>query len=208
MFTVTSGLPYVGHQNTSVDTHVQEATWTVLKAYTSQLDMLCGRPSFIYSEALVVRVPYYTRVGGAALPTAGLIALQSQLSSALDLRVSLQWLRVSQPYLDASILASYLSAELQGQTFNRAVAMLQSVVSVLDRSSCQYIDLASSLVGLKVNLGGRLEAEPSKPRDTRQSATLGSLSPSLSTVNTSASYTASNGKGAYTVKVWLSNSSV
>jgi hypothetical protein len=203
--TITTGLPYAGHIN-SINPSTLSMTYTVLKAFTSQLDMLCGRPTLTHGETLTIRVPYYTRVEGAALTTSALMALQSQLSSILGVPVVLHWLRLSQPYLDATVLAEYISDELQGQTFSRVMSMLLGVVSPVEPSTIKHLVLPSALVGIKVNLGGRLATEASKPRATRQSITLGSLSPSPTTVNTAGSYTATNDKGSYTVKVWLSSS--
>ena len=167
--------------------------------------MVCGRPTLVHGETLTIRVPYYTRVGGAALPTSALIGLQSQLSAVLGVPVVLHWLRLSQPYLDATVLAEYVSDELQGQSFSRVVSSLLGVVSPVDPSTSKHLALPSTLVGVKVSLGGRLATEASKPRATRQSITLGSLSPSPTTINTAGSHTATNLKGSYTVKVWLSS---
>lgn len=185
---------------------MQSTTWSILKAFTAQLDVLCGRPTLILGESLTIRIPYYTRVGGAALSTSALMGLQSQLSAVLGVPVVLQWLRLSQPYMDATVLAEYVSDELQGQSFSRVMSTLLGVVSPVDPSTSKHLALPSALVGIKVSLGGRLATEVSKPRATRQSITLGSLSPSRTTVNTSGSHTATNLKGSYTVKVWLSSS--
>ena len=64
--------------------------------------------------------------------------------------------------------------------------------------------LPSHIVGLKVQLHGRLTSETSRPRQTEQSATMGSFRADRMGLVHAASHTATNNKGAYTVKVWLS----
>lgn len=204
--TITTGLPYVDHHTTyTTSTSMLSTSWGIIKSFTAKFDMLCSRPILIHGESITIRVYYYTRVGGSALPTSALIGLQSQLSAALGAPVILQWVRLSQPYMDATVLAEYLSNELQTQSFRRVMGKLIGSVAPVNPSTSKFLPLPSTLVGLKVNLAGRLIAERTKPRITRNSITVGSLSSSSTTMNTSASYTATNYKGSYTVKVWLCN---
>jgi len=209
------------------------ATRQTLKSFGAHKDLIWGRPSLALSSnnvvlnsdstqvisptndttgAMTVHLPYYARTSTATLTTSLMTALHSELSTAYQLPVNLVFVRLSSPYLDATILAEYLSRELQGQTFNRVMSSLVSVAGPVDNSipltsyeDAQGLRLPASLVGLQVHLAGRLSKEASRPRMTKQSMTLGSLTTDQSHTISLSSYTTQNKKGSYTIKVWMAH---
>lgn len=213
------------------------ATRQTLKSFSAHKDLIWGRPSLALSSqnlvlnsdstlissrpfgpadkttgAMTVHLPYYARTSTAVLTTDFMTALHSELSTAYQLPVNLVFVRLSSPYLDATILAEYLSRELQGQTFNRVMSSLVSVAGPVDNSvsitsfeDSQGLRLPASLVGLQVHLAGRLSKEASRPRMTKQSMTLGSLTTDQSHTISLGSFTTQNKKGSYTIKVWMAH---
>lgn len=209
------------------------ATRQTLKSFGAHKDLIWGRPSLALSSnnvvlnsdstqvisptndttgAMTVHLPYYARTSTATLTTSLMTALHSELSTSYQLPVNLVFVRLSSPYLDATILAEYLSRELQGQTFNRVMSSLVSVAGPVDNSipltsyeDAQGLRLPASLVGLQVHLAGRLSKEASRPRMTKQSMTLGSLTTDQSHTISLSSYTTQNKKGSYTIKVWMAH---
>lgn len=210
------------------------ATRQTLKSFGAHKDLIWGRPTLALSSqnvvlnsnsakvissfndttaAMTVHLPYYARTSTATLTTSHMTALHSELSTAYQLSVNLVFVRLSSPYLDATILAEYLSRELQGQTFNRVMSSLVSVAGPVDNSTplttltedSQGLRLPASLVGLQVHLAGRLSKEASRPRMTKQSMTLGSLTTDQSHTISLSSHTTQNKKGSYTIKVWMAH---
>jgi hypothetical protein len=66
------------------------------------------------------------------------------------------------------------------------------------------VTLPGAIIGVKVQLAGRLITERSRPRTVVTSASVGSFRPGPYQSLQSGSYTMVNPKGTYTVKVWLS----
>jgi len=149
---------------------------------------------------ITVSVPYYLKEGSLnhnVINTIGLIASSSTLCP-----VELELIRLEAPYLDADVLAQYLSAELMANTFRKVIVQLIRLVGPLKNNSIS-IPMPGAILGVKVQLSGRLLLEPTRPRMTTQSMSLGSFTVLKNQQVQSSSFTTSNQKGAYTVKVWL-----
>ena len=107
--------------------------------------------------------------------------------------------------MDAHILAHWISDELIEASFDRVIKrVFASVAPLKDLNQPGGSQLPSHIVGLKVQLHGRLTTEVSRPRMTEASASMGTFRSDRMGLVQSAGYTATNSKGAYTVKVWLS----
>ncbi len=107
--------------------------------------------------------------------------------------------------MDAHVLAQFISAELQDTPFDRVIKrVFASVAPLKDQNQTAGSSLPSHIVGLKVQLHGRLNTETSRPRQSEQSASMGTLRADRLGMVQSAGFTSVNSKGAYTVKVWLS----
>lgn len=181
--------------------HMINTASRVVQAAFAGRDALCGHPIIsITSNTVDVHVCYYTRVEHAALDSTLVAQLRAALASALSRPVRLHLVRLTAPYLDAHVLAAYIARELATDTFTRVARRLFGVISPV---TSQGMPLPASLVGVKLNLAGRLTAEKTRPRETTQTASLGTLSVSSSTRTQAASHTAVNAKGVYTISVWL-----
>lgn len=178
-----------------------------LNRFKSGKELLFGRPLVSLTAndetIITVTVPFYCRISVGAPTTEDLLGLQNILNKQLERTVHLRLVRLTSPYLDATILAEYISNELRNQKFARVMAKILGAASFVDADS--ELILPSSLVGIKVALAGRLPAEASRPRQTKQRTAVASLSQSENTINTIGSFTSVNYKNAYTVRVWLSH---
>nr|GEV56741.1 hypothetical protein [Tanacetum cinerariifolium] len=191
------------HTHTSSPQTLRATTAAVqtIDAFFAGRNVLSGQPVLsVGSGSVTVLVPYYTLANQAALGAESLQSLQVTLTRLFNTPVSLRLVRLTAPYLDAHILAAYLSAELATGTFSQVVRRLFTLVSPVSSGT---IALPAYLVGLKVRLGGRLTKEKSRPRMTVQTAQLGSLAVSRTTLTHTAAHTAVNLKGTFTIKVWL-----
>lgn len=160
-------------------------------------DTLVGKPIISKATGITtVTVPYYTSTPFNPNVVNG---LGLQLSHSLGCLVELRLIHLEAPYLDATILSQWLSAELVDSTFQQAIGLLMTLVGPTTDDSP-----VGSIIGIKVQLAGRLMTEASLPRAVVQSSSLGSFKLMTHQSLQSGSYTVSNLKGAYTVKVWLS----
>jgi ribosomal protein S3 len=171
----------------------------VQSAFSTLTDTLVGK--VIISKGIdstIISLPYHMVQG--ALSHSMVNALGLQLAQTLGCPVELRLIRLSAPYLDASILAQWLTQDLGQSTFRQTMGTLMSVVG----PSVGAPSVPGAITGIKVQLAGRLITEPSQPRTVVQSATLGSFRPSPNQALQAASHMMVNRKGTFTVKVWLS----
>jgi hypothetical protein len=162
-----------------------------------------GQPIIsLTSSSTVIQIPYMTHEIGTSIPHDHVNTLGSILEGVYQRPVELKLIRLKYPYLDAYILAQYISDQLKSDRFVMMVKKLFSSIA-LAKSKQDPKDLPAWPIGLKVQLGGRLMNEPIRPRQTKQVAQVGSLKVfGMHSVQT-ASFTQINGRGAYTVKVFL-----
>lgn len=172
--------------------------------------VLPGRPRVaLAGERITVHVSYFALasggVNGTALTRDDVSTLTAYLSAATGLECSLVLVKLTQPYLDAQVLASYMSHELSAEDkFVTVLAALHATAHIAPHGRSNLLPgLPSYIIGVKVALAGRLKSEVSRPRLTDQVAQLGSLMTKPGTNTSVASHTAINAKGTYTVKVWL-----
>ena len=181
--------------------HALEATrlaFMPLKAIPGRLIVNVGAGS------TTAHLPYYTYEANTALSPNLTTSLKTLLSDLYGRPVQLVFIKLTQPYLDADVLAAYLAQELAEYTFASAVRLLFAAASPLRNPlSPSVTTLPSSLVGIKVRLAGRLTTEPSRPRSTIKTATLGTLTTNRHTWLQTGAYTSVNLKNTFTVKVWL-----
>ena len=174
---------------------------------------------------LIIMLPYHMLQG--ALNQSMVNALGAQLSLVVGQDVELIMVRLSAPYLDANVLAKWLSMDLAATTFSQAIKTMLSKMTITKTTKAQTpkrtttaglkgssltgshprqfpVTLPGTIIGVKVQLAGRLLTERSLPRAVVQSASIGSFRPGPHQSLQSGSYTMVNTKGTYTVKVWLS----
>jgi hypothetical protein len=125
--------------------------------------------------------------------------------------VEIRLVKLHYPYLNRYILAQHIASNAQNYKLVKILRRLFSYVApVKNTLSLEALSsaLPSHIVGLKVRVSGRLITERSRPRQTVQTAEIGSFSKSNLSLVDSASFTSSNKKGAFTVKVWISQRAV
>lgn len=186
---------------------------TAVEAFFAPLDVYASKPVLsISSGSVVVHLFYYVQPeavgpGGPAISSTGALEastvnnLGELLSEVLGHPVELRLVKLYYPYLDAYILSQWIAAEVVGTKLSIVMKRLSLMVGPVQSGGRGV--LSAAVVGLKVRLGGRLTMEPARPRQTVQSATLGSFKASPTTLIDTAAYTSVNDQGAHTVRVWL-----
>jgi ribosomal protein S3 len=179
---------------------------TLITRFFSPLTAIASKPTIsLASDLVTIHIPYYSHVPNAALNSNTINSLGEALSHTFNRPTELRLIRLNHPYLDAHILAQWISQEILDTTFDKVVKrVFASVAPLKDLNAVGGSKLPSHVVGLKVQLHGRLTMEASRPRVTEQSATMGTFRSDRMGLVQSAGYTNTNPKGAYTVKVWLS----
>lgn len=208
--------------------HVQSLVDSVLSTVASTL---VGKAVITQGmDHITITLPYHVLEG--ALNQSMLNVLGAQLAEVLGRDVELIMIRVSAPYLDANVLAEWLSMDLVTSTFSQTIKTMMTKMMTMTMkttttalstttpnkrtkrtvkgsmymggSALFPVTLPGAITGVKVQLAGRLMTEPSLPRTVVQSASVGSFRPGPYQSLQSGSYTMVNPKGTYTVKVWLS----
>jgi hypothetical protein len=198
--------------------------------FFSPINALASKPVYtVTTNSVIIHVFYYMPLTGQRLNNntvnnlgealSGLFSnFSSSVSSEKNLqkeksrrKVELRLVKLHYPYLNSYILAQHIASSVQNyklvkilQDLFSSVAPVKNTLSLNALSSA----LPSHIVGLKVRVSGRLITERSRPRKTVQTAQIGSFSKSNLSLVDNASYTTNNKKGAFTVKVWISQRAV
>jgi ribosomal protein S3 len=182
---------------------VSRSVDTLLESFWSPLGVLAGKAYVSHAACgATVTVPYWHTEPLSSLNQSTVNALGTQLATLLKVPVHLELVRQLTPLYEAGMLAQFLAGELTSATFRSVILKLFSSIGPVSGHG-SVGSQQGTLVGVKVRLAGRLLKEASRPRQTLQTASLGSLTASLKHVLQAASHTVSNQKGSYTVKVWL-----
>lgn len=193
--------------------------------FFSPINALASKPVYtVTTNSVIIHVFYYIPLSGQGLNNNTVNNLGEALSKLFSSTnpasfseknakkaVELRLVKLHYPYLNSYILAQYIASNVQNYKLAKILRRLFSYVApVKNTLSPEALSsmLPSHIVGLKVRVSGRLTTERSRPRQTVQTAEIGSFSKSnLSLVDTD-SFTTSNKKGAFTVKVWISQRAV
>nr|YP_009531538.1 ribosomal protein S3 [Hannaella oryzae]AXY96238.1 ribosomal protein S3 [Hannaella oryzae] len=185
---------------------------SLINHFFSPIQALAGKPVFTVSaNSVVVHVFYYIPAADHALNSNTVNNLGEALSSIFGRPVELRLVKLHYPYLDGHILAQFIALNTQDYTLAqilRRVFGSISPVKNIDSANVLASDLPSHIVGIKVRVSGRLMMERSRPRQTVQTQQIGSFSKDNLALVDSASFTTKNKKGAFTVKVWISQRAV
>ncbi|MCL6384581.1 hypothetical protein EXT61_23650, partial [Pectobacterium parmentieri] len=161
--------------------------------------------------SVIVHVFYYIPDTSKALNNNTVNNLGQTLSSLFRRPVELRLVKLHYPYLNSYILAQYIALNTLDYTLVQiARRIFGSIAPVKNTQSVNVLasDLPSHIVGIKVRVSGRLMTERSRPRQTVQTAQIGSFAKGNLSLVDSASFTTKNKKGAFTVKVWISQRAV
>lgn len=182
--------------------------------FFSPINALAGKPVFtVTADSVIVHVFYYIPDTGKALNNNTVNNLGDALSSLFGRSVELRLVKLHYPYLNSYILAQYIALNTQDYTLVQIVRRIFGSIAPVKNKNTQSVnvlasDLPSHIVGIKVRVSGRLMTERSRPRQTVQTAQIGSFAKGNLSLVDSASFTTKNKKGAFTVKVWISQRAV
>ncbi len=174
---------------------------------------LASKPVYsINGDKVVVTTFYYLPGKDQSLSYSSINSLGEVLSKLFKQPVELRLVRLHYPYLNAHILAQYIAMNTRKYNFTRIQrAIFNAVKSVRidgsSDSSSQATLLPAYITGIKIKISGRLATERSVPRQTEKTAQIGTFSNSSSSSSNVVEYsqfTSKNKKGAFTVKVWIS----
>lgn len=217
--TAANRIPLTAHDS-SMDSTVRVAT-KVVENFFSPIRALASKPTFtVLSQAdtsmastkkapVVVNVFYYIANKEQALSTSTINSLGQVLSRLFNRPVELRLVRLYYPYLNSYILAQYIAINSNRYNFTRIQrAIFVSLRAVkakalLENKSSNKGLLPAYITGMKIQVSGRLVTQRSVPRQSVQTAQIGSFSGHNNIIDYS-SFTSKNKKGAYTVKVWIS----
>lgn len=197
---------YNGAENLS-NINATRSAIRVIAHFFSAINRLAGKPVFtVTAETVIVRVFYFVPVAGQALNNNTVNNLGKALSSLFGRAVELRLVKLHYPYLNSDILAQYIAYNTQDYTLVQICrALFGSIPPVKNTQSTNALGvlLPSHIIGIKVRVSGRLISERSRPRQTKQTVQTGSFAKANLSLTDSASFTTKNKKGAFTVKVWI-----
>lgn len=186
--------------------------------FFSPINALASKPVLtVTANSVIVHVFYYIPVKGQTLNNNTVNNLGETLSTLFGRPVELRLVKLHYPYLNSYILAQYIALNTQEYTLVQIIRRIFGSMSPVKGTSDVLAALSSDMssptslgavVGIKVRLSGRLVTERSRPRQTVQTAQIGSFAKGNMSLVDSASFTSKNKKGAFTVKVWISQRAV
>lgn len=181
---------------------------------------------------VVINLFYYITNKNQALSDTTVNSLGSVLAKLFGYPVELRLVRLHYPYLNSHILAQYVAINTKKYNFTRiqraifGALLLPRPKSIASEHLLRLNEgngttsllttrsLPSHITGIMIRISGRLVTQRSIPRQTVQTAHIGTFSHSkgaasnlgknIKNVIESASLTCKNKKGAFTVKVWIS----
>lgn len=186
----------------------QRTAIKLIANFFSPIQALASKPVFsVTTSKVIINVFYYVADNNQALNVNTINNLGDVLSKVFGRPVELRLVKLYYPYLNRYILAQYIALATDQNKFTRILSnLLGKVAIVKDIKSPRTLasELPSQIIGIKVQVSGRLVSERSRPRFTVQTAQIGSFVNDKRALIDMASYTTKNAKGAYTIKVWIS----
>lgn len=134
--------------------------------------------------------------------------LSAILAKILARKVSLHFTQIHSPYLESTIFAQFLAKNATSHTF------LHMQESILSYPSFFITNLPSSVVGMKIQLSGRILTEAIVPRLTVKSSLIGTFHSTCVPTHTNKGinptidygyFSYKNKLGSFTIKVWISS---
>jgi hypothetical protein len=182
------------------------------KPLATDVQALASKPVFSVSGDKVVINVFYYLATDKALNNSSINSLGEVLGKVFAQPVELRLVRLHYPYLNSYILAQYIAINTAKYNFTRIQrAIFGALQFPLLKGSNVDSTLPSYITGMKIRISGRLTTQRSVPRQTEQTAQIGSFSSSHIPANSKASgiiefaaFSTKNQKGAFTIKVWIS----
>lgn len=202
----------------------------VIENFFSPIRALASKPTFtVLTQAnnttrkapVVVNVFYYIVNKEQSLSTSAINSLGQVLSRLFNRPVELRLVRLYYPYLNSYILAQYIAINSNRYNFTRIQRAIFVSLKAVKAKALQEAKtgnkplLPAYITGMKIRVSGRLVTQRSVPRQSVQTAQIGSFSSFNAPAGRGekrrndniidySSFTSKNKKGAYTVKVWIS----
>lgn len=213
--------PLSANASSTSTTNAMKTATRLIAHFFSPIRALASKPVFTLTGygngngKVVINLFYYIANSNQALSNSTINSLGEVLSKLFKRPVELRLVRVHYPYMNSYILAQYVAINTKRYNFTRIQRAIFAALQVVNQRTLFTSSVPSSdnalpayITGVKIRVSGRLVTERSVPRQTVQTAQIGSFSdPSNGqekNVIESASFTSKNKKGAFTVKVWIS----
>jgi len=177
----------------------------IINYFFSPIKALSSKPVFtITRDEVTISLFYYTRSG--ALNNNKINNLGEILSKIFNRPVKLEFVKLYYPHLNSCILAEYLRMNARKYHFRHLKRKLFKKTGITKNPSslkASNLKLPSHIVGIKIQISGRLVTERARPRQTVSTAQVGPIKSDNKTLLVDfGSYTGKNANGAFTVKVW------
>lgn len=177
----------------------------MINYFFAPIKALSSKPIFtITRDEVVISLFYYTPEG--ALNNNKINNLGEFLSKIFNRPVKLQFVKLYYPHLNSDILAEYLRMNARKYHFRHLKGKLFKKTGITKNPSslkASNLKLPSHIVGIKIQISGRLVTERVRPRQTVSTAQVGPINSNNKTLLVDfGSYTGKNANGAFTVKVW------
>lgn len=177
----------------------------IINHFFSPIKALSSKPIFTITRDEVIISLFYYRPEGA-LNNNKINSLGEVLSKIFNRRVKLQFVKLYYPHLNSSIFAEYLRINTRKYNFRRLKQQLFKKTGIVKNASslkASNLKLPSHIVGIKIQISGRLVTERARPRQTVSTAQIGPINSDNKTFLVDyGTYTGKNTNGAYTIKVW------
>lgn len=176
----------------------------LIKRTFSTMEVLYSEPSLtIKNDNRVIKLFYYRPEG--VLNENIINNLGRLLDILFNKKVKLELIKLSYPFLNREIYAKYLRLNSVRYPFRTLKKSMFKKRGIIEMSSLKTESKTpTEIIGIKVQISGRLETERSRPRKTVSTAHVGSTkSNNASIIEDFGSYTGKNAHGAHTVKVWI-----
>jgi ribosomal protein S3 len=203
-----SSTSYSFNQGTSASAmlNAQRSAIKLIQHFFSPIKALASKPVFtVTADKVIINVFYF--MPNQALNNNTINNLGDVLSKLFGRPVELRLVKLYYPYLNSYILAQYIALNTQKYNFVRIQRMIfgkASIVKDTESANVLISELPAQIVGIKIRVSGRLVTERSKPRQTVQTAQIGSFVKDNKSLVDASSFTSKNKKGAFTIKVWIS----
>lgn len=180
-------------------------TTKIIKYFFSPITVLSSRPVFLFTNEEVVINLFYYRPKNMALNNNSINNLGELLGKIFKRRVKLEFVKLYYPHLNSNILAEYLRLNTSNKGFRKLKKTFfkkKVIIKNPNSSKALNLKLPSHIVGMKIQISGRLVTEPVRPRKTVSKVQVGPIRSDNKTILVDyGSYTGKNAHGAYTVKV-------
>ncbi len=178
----------------------------IIKYFFSPIEALSSEPEYyISTSGIIISLSYYIPKQNGRLNYNSINNLRLLLEKIFNMPVKLQFVHTYYPHMNRNILAEYLRLNTQKYTFRRIVSKFfpkRGIVKSVGPLRKSGLNLPSYIVGIKLEISGRLVTERARPRQTVSTKQIGVVRTNhKGSLIDYGTYVGKNSNGAYTVKV-------